>query len=103
MQVIFILSLFLCGYISGLGTVLFIHSIGEFIEERNKIKEEKKEKRAIEIEKTTFENVVKHQYRTTTEKIEELTLRLEAEEEAHKFWRNKWAELNNTNTKGDNE
>lgn len=102
MQVIFILSLFLCGYISGLGTVLLFHSIGEFIEERSKAKEEK-EKQAIEKETTAFKGLVDCQYRTMAETVQELKLRLEAEEEAHKFWRNKWAELNNTNTKGDNE
>lgn len=102
MQVIFILSLFLCGYLGGLGTVLFIHSIGEFIEEHNKAKEEK-EKQAIEKETTAFKGLVDCQYRTMTEEVQELRLRLKVEEEAHQFWRNKWAELNNINTKGDNE
>ena len=40
---------------------------------------------------------------TALEKIEELKLRLEIEENAHHFWRNKWVELNNNITKGDNE
>ena len=101
MQVIFILSLVLFGYVSGLATVLIVQSIADFIEERRARKEEK-EKQAVEKEMTTFEGVVKRQYRTATEKIEELTLRLKVEEEAHKFWHNKWAELNN-NKQGDNE
>ena len=102
MEVIFILSLILCGYIGGLGTVLLIHSIGEFIEERSKAKEEK-EKQAVEKETAAFKGFIDCQYRTMAETVQELKLRLEAEEEAHKFWRNKWTELNNNNIKGDNE
>lgn len=100
MQVIFILSIILCGYIGGLGTVLLIHSIGEFIEERNKAKEEK-EKQAVEKETAAFKGLIDCQYRTMAEQVEELTLRLKVEEEAHQFWHNKWAELNNNTTKGD--
>lgn len=99
MQVIFILSLILCGYIGGLGTVLLIHSIGEFIEERSKAKEEK-EKKAVEKETAAFKGLIDCQYRTMVEQVEELTLRLKVEEEAHQYWHSRWAELNH-NIQGD--
>jgi hypothetical protein len=101
MEVIVFLSIVLCGYICGMATALIIHFVGEFIEERRARKEEK-EKEAVEKEAAAFKGLADCQYRTMAEQVEELTLRLKVEEEAHKFWRNKWAELNN-NKQGDNE
>lgn len=102
MEVIVFLSIVLCGYICGIATALVIHSIGEFIEER-KARKEEKEKQAVEKEIAAFEGLVDCQYRTMAETVQELKLRLKVEEEAHKYWHYRWAELNDNITKGDNE
>lgn len=101
MQVIFILSLILFGYVGGLATVLVVQSTADFIEEHRARKDEK-EKEAVEKETAAFKGLVDCQYRTMAEMVEELKLRLKVEEEAHQFWHDKWAELNN-NIQGDNE
>lgn len=102
MLVINLIALCLCGFIIGTWLLQAILSIQRYCAEKRKaaLNEEK----SVAKEFTNMcATTVNEENRKLRADIEELTLRLKVEQEAHCFWRNKWAELNNINTKGDNE
>lgn len=102
MLVINIIALCVCGFIIGAWLLQAILSIQRYRAEKRAAALNEEKSIAKEYINMCVATVNEENQKLRIEN-EELTLRLKVEQEAHCFWRNKWAELNNINTKGDNE